>query len=535
MALCTLVTAFYPIRSKFSKDVYIHWAQNFLQLSSPIVLFTTADMEPLLRKMRGSLPIHIVVTAFEQLYMWKLYKHDWRLHHTLDSENLTHTPELYTIWAQKPVFVQNSIEINPFQTDYFYWCDIGAFRTSMSDAVRQTFPKCAFPHNKILFTSVNDLDTVHCTPHTIDGKTDRIVGGLWGGHKSACLRWRYAYEAMLIRYFATNRFAGKDQTVMLSAYLDDPTLAEVVRPSARTTSGVDDWFFAQRLLSDEVVGAQKDMSYVITQKKPIVSVYLRGGLGNQMFQIATAYTYAKTQSASLDLLRIKVEEDGRSMYWDTVLSRFTSFLTDEIPGDLAVWWERSGVLIPPILENGILLQGYYQSSKYFNTEKEEIRRMLKPDPFLIDSLQTKYAYLFENKERVVVVHARRTDYLKNQESIDHHGPLAASYYCASMEAMGRHIAAPIFLLTSDDNMFWLDILPRAPMLQTYPFIIFDEGDVYTLAMLQQFHYFILANSSFSWWSAWLADARHVIAPRQWFGKTGPKDYNDIYEPTWIRM
>jgi hypothetical protein len=143
--------------------------------------------------------------------------------------------------------------------------------------------------------------------------------------------------------------------------------------------------------------------------------------------------------------------------------------------------------------------------------------------------------LFENKERVVVVHARRTDYLKNQESIDHHGPLAASYYCESMEAMGRHIAAPIFLLTSDDNMFWLDILPRAPMLQTYPFIIFDEGDVHTLAMLQQFHYFILANSSFSWWSAWLADARHVIAPRQWFGKTGPKDYNDIYEPTWIRL
>jgi hypothetical protein len=223
------------------------------------------------------------------------------------------------------------------------------------------------------------------------------------------------------------------------------------------------------------------------------------------------------------------------MYWDTVLSRFTSYLTDEIPSDLAVWWEKTGSLIPPIPATGILLQGYYQSSKYFNTEKEEIRRMLKPDPFLIDSLQTKYRHLFENKERVVVVHARRTDYLKNQESIDHHGPLDAWYYYESMEAMGKHIASPIFLLTSDDNMFWLDILPRVPMLQTYPFIILNESDVNTLAMLQQFHYFILANSSFSWWSAWLADARRVIAPLRWFGKTGPKDYDDMYEPAWIRM
>ena len=60
-----------------------------------------------------------------------------------------------------------------------------------------------------------------------------------------------------------------------------------------------------------------------------------GRLGNQMFQIATAYSYAKTQSASLRLLRTKVEEDGRSMYWDTVLSRFTSFLTDH---DLFKFW-----------------------------------------------------------------------------------------------------------------------------------------------------------------------------------------------------
>jgi len=540
MVSCTIVTAFYPIRSKFPKDVYIQWAHNFLQLSCPVVLFTTADMEPLFRQMRSNRPIHIVILPFENIYMWKMYKQEWIAHHMIDPEKDIHTPELYAVWAQKPIFVEQAIRLNLFNTEFFYWCDIGAFRVPIQDVVRRTFPTCAFSPNKVLFTSVEDLNPA-CELYNLDGRKHTLVGGLWGGEVSACLRWRYAYEAMLIRYFAMGLFAGKDQTVMLTTYLDNTSLGEILRPKLRKQPGYDDWFFAQRLLSDEYVLAEPDTSYKISGTKLTVSVSIKGGLGSQMFQVAAAYAYTKRNGASLRILRTKRENDGRPMYWNSVLSRFSSYLTDTLPAGLAVWCEKSSyeyTPIPSIPLNGLLIEGYVQSSKYFgdSVTHEEIRRMMQPDPYLVDSLRLKYQHLFEQKERVIVVHARRTDYVSTQHNIDYHGPLGSDYYREAMKIVCEKIASPIFLLSSDNAMFWIDILPHVPQLQTYSFVIIDEDEISTLALLQQFRHFIIANSSFSWWAAWLAtDRRTVIAPRQWVGRNGPSQYEDVYEPSWTRV
>jgi hypothetical protein len=65
----------------------------------------------------------------------------------------------------------------------------------------------------------------------------------------------------------------------------------------------------------------------------------------------------------------------------------------------------------------------------------------------------------------------------------------------------------------------------------------ETDEIRTLALLQQFNWFIIANSTFSWWAAWLSDAppENVYAPVAWFGPTGPKNYADIYEPGWNRI
>jgi len=274
---------------------------------------------------------------------------------------------------------------------------------------------------------------------------------------------------------------------------------------------------------------------------PCVSVRIMGGLGNQMFQIATAYAYTKRTGGRLRLLPNKLSDDGRSMYWDSTLYRWVPYITDSLPQGMSRWVEIGPTVYTPIPElppAGMFLDGYFQSSNYFGSDetRREIREYMKPSPDQMNYIQTKYAELLKQRECVVVVHARRTDYLRNQYIIDYHGPLTIEYYQRAMERMRTHVESPIFLLCSDDNRFWTENIAAFPLLHTNEHhLLSGENDVHTLALLQQFPYFIVANSTFSWWAAWLAETRHVIAPMCWFGPLGPQRYEDIYEESWERI
>ena len=254
---CTVVTAYYEIKSKFNKQQYMEWTTTFFKIKSPIVLFTTAEHVEIMMQLRGTRPLHIIVTPFEELDAWKLYKDKWMAQHAMDPERKIHSPELYAVWAQKAFFVESAVHQNPFQTEYFFWCDIGAFRDPhLSPLILETFPHTRYlePH-RLLFQSVGStsFEDRFPKPDGIYGEVisekwneRRMVGGLWGGGKQACLIWKVRYQAMLERYFDANRFAGKDQQVMFSAYQMDPSIARVVQC---TKQGIDIWFFLQHLLS----------------------------------------------------------------------------------------------------------------------------------------------------------------------------------------------------------------------------------------------------------------------------------------------
>ena len=255
---CTLVSAFFPIKSKFPPDRYLHWGETFLSLEASLVLFTTPELAPVFKASRGSKPTFIVPIEFEEIDTWRLYKSKWIEDHAKDYDKAIHTPELYAIWAQKAFFVEKAIQMNVFKTDYFFWCDFGAFRNpAINPVILKTFPSTNYLlENKVLFQSIADLRP----EEKIVGSSekDRIVGGLWGGAASACLKWKAAYQQMLEAFFAAGTFAGKDQTVMLSAFLKDPSLATVVRC---TRPGIDKWFFLEHLLSDEPNGFEVNTSY----------------------------------------------------------------------------------------------------------------------------------------------------------------------------------------------------------------------------------------------------------------------------------
>ena len=286
-------------------------------------------------------------------------------------------------------------------------------------------------------------------------------------------------------------------------------------------------FFLEHLLSDTNVEYRLNNTYTIEDKRPVVSVNIMGGLGNQLFQIATAYAYAKKENGSLKIVK-KRDNGNRPVYWD-VFKKLSPYLVEnssDLP-QLKQWHERGPTEytdIEPLSYPGIFLNGYLQSSKYFN--KYAIKKLFKINNLEINTKDNKYQYLLDNSKRVIVIHARRTDYITFKEV---HGPLDVDYYKKAIDMMLTKVENPLFVLTSDDNSFWDQIKLN------HEHVIVNDTDINTFILLQKFNNFIMANSTFIWWVVWLSNAKNVIAPSKWFGPKGPKKYEDIYEDSWIRI
>lgn len=553
MFTTTIVSAYYDIKSKFNKDKYLEWGKTFMKLESPIILFTEEKLIPELKDLREDRPIEFIAIPFEKIDTWELYKEKWQTDYDNDPEKDYHTPELYAIWAQKAFFVERAIKLNLFKTNYFFWCDFGAFRDpNIDQIILSSFPTSKyFLNDKIILQAINDLtdkekiikdDGIYGEKITNKWNEVRLVGGLWGGSINACINWKNSFKNMLEKYISVGRFAGKDQIVMLSTYLENPELANVIRC---TKKDIDEWFFLEHLLSNNKSLFKPNLTYFISKNtmesitKPIVSCNIKGGLGNQLFQIATAYAYAKKYDGDLKILKEKQDFDGRPLYWTSILHNFQKYTVDKIPESLEKFTEKSSnqyIEIPPLTANGILLDGYFQSEKYFNRLEisNEIKTLLKPSDSMLIRIYNRYRALIENRDRVIVIHARRTDYLKNPNNIAYHGPLTEEYYINAINTMCKKVEKPIFLLSADDNNFWLSLITKIPIIETGDLYILNEDDeVLTFYLLQQFSNFIISNSTFIWWIVWLAEnIENIIAPSKWFGPKGPKNYKDTYCANW---
>lgn len=262
---------------------------------------------------------------------------------------------------------------------------------------------------------------------------------------------------------------------------------------------------------------------------PTVTVNIMGGLGNQLFQLAAAYSYAK-KKGSLRILH-STENGSRSFYWDSICHAFLPYLVETLPSTLTSWHEPLPTMytpLPSLPDGGIHLHGYFQTSAY-HVDKEEIRSLFTPS-IVVQSVQEAYHMLLEQSHRVIVVHCRQTDYLTHREI---HGPLTMDYYRRAMKQARSWVEDPLFLLCGDDNSFWEPLCSELPSTSYH--VLEEPSDIRTFLLLQQFHHFIMSNSTFIWWCVYLSSADHVIAPSKWFGPKGPSPFHDIYEPAWIQM
>lgn len=254
----TLVTCFYPVKSKFTVDTYLDWATKYMRLKAPIVLFTDISFVDIFLEMRGNLPIHIITQPFEEIYMYANYKDKWAEQYEINkvvSDRFNLSEKLFALWSNKSVWVVEAIQNNPFNTEFFMWVDLGVFRDGERtiSLVENLFPNHTFfPKDKLIFSSIDDLKIeCHNKRDDIFGffnyPDTYLAGNIWGGGISACVNFREKYEIVLNKYFILGRDCSNDQYPMLSTILEYRDLGVVLKPARNID--VDIWFSSLYILS----------------------------------------------------------------------------------------------------------------------------------------------------------------------------------------------------------------------------------------------------------------------------------------------
>jgi len=289
----------------------------------------------------------------------------------------------------------------------------------------------------------------------------------------------------------------------------------------------------------------------------MVIVKLIGGLGNQLFQYAagkhlahinhtelkldiTGFEEYKLHAYSLNHFNIKEDLATKEevMQFKKYQSRngrlwflYNHFIADSTKYALERQFnfdQRILELKPPVY-----LDGYWQTERYF----KDIEQIIRADFTIKEPLSGKnkeVADLIENTS-AVSLHIRRADYVTNATANASHGTCDIDYYKKATTIISEKVNAPHFFVFSDD-MPWA----KDNIILNFPTTYVDHNDASTnyedLRLMSLCKHNIVANSSFSWWGAWLNQnpQKIVIAPKQWF-KTQKMDTRDIAPSTWIRI
>jgi hypothetical protein len=202
-----------------------------------LVFFTTNDFVPFIENIRKDLPTKIVALEFEELDGIKKYGNDfWKNEYNKDHEKY-HTPELYILWYEKKGFVKKAIDINPFNTSKFVWCDAGICRNEEWIPHILNFPKAyKIPDNKFSVLRITDFEK-----YDDFQKINCVGGGILAASKDIWLQFYDKYDFMIQEYVSQNKFVGKDQSIIASLIKKEPDFFNIIEK----INGFDDfiiWF-----------------------------------------------------------------------------------------------------------------------------------------------------------------------------------------------------------------------------------------------------------------------------------------------------
>jgi hypothetical protein len=278
----------------------------------------------------------------------------------------------------------------------------------------------------------------------------------------------------------------------------------------------------------------------VPQKRSVIA-RLDGGLGNQLFQYAAGLSLA-------DGLGVPLKLDLSE--FDTYLLRRFELDRFNISAQIATPEETASFVVNPSrfqryysrlaislglrfnriafkqikfeydeafekIRYPMYLNGYWQSEKYFKPVEDKLRMEL----CLVDNLGDKSRKILDEilKCPAVSLHIRRGDYVSNPSAALIHGVCSLDYYHSAIHHIAASVENPHFFVFSDDPQWAKENLKVRHPVRFVEANGPDRG-VEDMWLMKSCNHHIIANSSFSWWAAWLNSkaGKIVIAPRIWF-------------------
>lgn len=297
----------------------------------------------------------------------------------------------------------------------------------------------------------------------------------------------------------------------------------------------------------------------------MVTVFLRGGLGNQMFQYALGLNLAKKNRSRvvLDAVFLQDRLPRRNFTYRTydmdvfaINPPFTalsdaantfpipgvwlgldvaSILARRVSGSQTLIREKRKTFDPSVLaaQGDVLLYGRWQSEEYFADVADDVRTTFK----FRHRLEGEAEALAEKIVAVnsVSLHVRRGDYVTFKILEQRMGGTDLAYYDRAAKYIGEHVTTPHFFVFSDDIQ-WCKKNIAMPFPTTYvDDISCGPKAAFHLELMSLCKHNVITNSTFSWWGAWLNknSGKIVIAPKQWY--TNPSIKENIVPAGWIKM
>ncbi|CAM8436634.1 alpha-1,2-fucosyltransferase [Candidatus Methylopumilus universalis] len=281
----------------------------------------------------------------------------------------------------------------------------------------------------------------------------------------------------------------------------------------------------------------------------MIFVHLRGGLGNQMFQFAAGYALARKVNGEVSIILTSAMGDTQRKYelnnFIDINSHYTCrrqlafemfFRFISLLKIKKSFYEKNAFIYDPAffdIGRNVNIFGYFQSEKYFKFIRKDILNIFKfkgaSDPNYLEVVRKIQA------SNSVSVHIRRGDYVLNKTANAFHGVLSIAYYKKALNHIKANVAKPKIFLFSDDPEW---VRKNFSFIGRFDLVDFNRGELSyrDMELMSLCKHNIIANSSFSWWGAWLNlnKDKIVIAPKKWL-RDESVPLNDIIPESWVSL